>query len=125
MSEKKILIVDDEEAFTRIVKLNLEDTGKFEVKAENNPREAVEIAKWYDPDVTVLDVIMPEMSGLEVAEELRKFWGDSPRPIIFLTAAVSKEDANMQHEMLENAPLLAKPVDVEELIAAIDKVSGG
>ena len=36
----KILIVDDEEAFTRIVKLNLEDTGNYEVKAENNPKEA-------------------------------------------------------------------------------------
>ena len=123
MSEKKILIVDDEEAFTRIVKLNLEDTGNYEVKTENNPKEALEVAKWYDPDVTILDVIMPEMSGLEVAEELRKFWGDNQRPLIFLTAAVSKEDANMQHEMLENAPLLAKPVDVDELIAAIEKIS--
>ena len=122
MSEKKILIVDDEEAFTRIVKLNLEDTGKFEVKTENSPKQALETAKWYEPDVTVLDVIMPEMSGLEVAAELRKDWGDNPRPIIFLTAAVSKEDANMQHEMLEDAPLLAKPVDVDELLAAIDKI---
>ncbi|MFT5496675.1 MAG: two-component system alkaline phosphatase synthesis response regulator PhoP [Kiritimatiellia bacterium] len=123
MSQKKILIVDDEETFTRIVKLNLEDTGKYEVKVENNPRQAIEVAKWFDPDVTVLDVIMPEMSGLEVADELRAFWGDSPRPIIFLTAAISKEDASMQHEMMQNAPLLAKPVDVEELIQALDQVT--
>ena len=118
----KVLLVDDEVSVTRLMRMSLEDSGQFEVNALNRPSEALETVKWFDPDVCVLDVIMPELSGLELAVQLREHWGDQPKKIIFLTAAISKDDANMKHDLMEGAPVLAKPVSVEELIQEIQNV---
>ena len=118
----KVLLVDDEESVTRLMRMSLEDSGKYTVKTLNRPGDALETVKWFDPDVCVLDVIMPEMSGLELASQLKEYWGNDPKGIIFLTAAISKDDAGMHHDMLENSPVLAKPVGVEELIEVIDEV---
>jgi len=102
--------------------MSLEDSGKFEVKTLNRPSEVLEMVKWYDPAVCVLDVIMPELSGLELAVQLREHWGDKQRKIIFLTAAISKDDASMKHALMEGAPVLAKPVSVDTLIKEIETV---
>jgi DNA-binding response OmpR family regulator len=122
MAHKRILIVDDEESLTDILKLTLEDAGEFEVRTENHAEEVVNVARWFSPDIIVLDVIMPEMSGLEVADQLREELGEDTPPILFLTAAVSKEDVNMQHELLKNCPVMAKPVGTQELIQQIEKM---
>ena len=121
MADTKVLIVDDEETFVRMVKLTLEDSGEFEVKTESNPTNALQAAQWFSPDIIVLDVIMPEMSGIEVSEQLKADPQVGKTPIIFLTAAVSKENAHLQDDMLEGNPVLAKPVGAEELTAAIEK----
>jgi len=122
MANKRILIVDDEESLTDILKLTLEDAGAYEVRTENHAEEVVNVARWFSPDIIVLDVIMPEMSGLEVADQLREELGADTPPILFLTAAVSKEDVNMQHELLKNCPVMAKPVGTQELIQQIEKM---
>ena len=121
MADTKVLIVDDEETFVRMVKLTLEDSGEFEVKTESNPTNALQAVQWFSPDIIVLDVIMPEMSGIEVSEQLKADPQVGKTPIIFLTAAVSKENAHLQDDMLEGNPVLAKPVGAEELTAAIEK----
>lgn len=122
MAARKILIVDDEESLTEILKLTLEDSADYEVRTENNANEVLSVVRWFTPDAIVLDVIMPEMSGLEVADQLRDELGEAAPPILFLTAAVSKEDVNMQHELLKNCPVLAKPVGTQELVEQIEKL---
>ena len=124
MAAKRVLIVDDEESLTEILKLTLEDSGDYEVRTENNAEEVLSVARWFTPDIVVLDVIMPEMSGLEVADQLREELGDAVPPILFLTAAVSKEDVNMQHELLKDCPVMAKPVGTQELIDQIESILG-
>ena len=69
---KRILVVDDEPAVTRMVKLNLERTGDFIVKTENQGSQAVAAAREFQPDVTLLDVMMPDMGGEEVATLLQE-----------------------------------------------------
>ena len=122
MAAKRILIVDDEESLTEILKLTLEDSGDYEVRTENNSEEVLGVVRWFTPDIVVLDVIMPEMSGLEVADQLSDELGDDAPPILFLTAAVSKEDVNMQHELLKNCPVMAKPVGTQELVEQIETI---
>lgn len=125
MGMKKILVVDDEESYTRLLKLTLEDTGQYEVRIENIAKRAVDAARYFMPDVIILDVIMPDMSGLEVATQVRKNPQLAERPIIFLTAAVSKDRPDMQHELLDRCPVVAKPVSADELIEIIEKTLAG
>src|SRR5678815_5420661 len=71
-AKKRILIVDDEVPFTRMVKLNLEKTGAFEVRAENRATYAVAAAREFKPDLIILDVIMPGMDGGDVQNKLKR-----------------------------------------------------
>ncbi|MDB6030786.1 MAG: response regulator receiver protein, partial [Verrucomicrobiales bacterium] len=71
MTPKKVLIVDDEVSITRLLKLNLERTGLFVVRDENRASKALQAAKEFKPDVVLLDVMMPEMDGGDVAALIR------------------------------------------------------
>jgi len=68
---KKILIVDDEEDFGKMVKLNLERTGKFQVMCESRGKNALSSAKAFSPDLIFLDVVMPDIDGGEVMSMLK------------------------------------------------------
>ncbi len=121
MAKHKILIVDDEIGFTRLLKLNLETTGEYEVRIENGGARAYIVAKEFKPDMILLDVIMPDKDGGEVAAEL----SDDPQfkhtPIVFLTAVVSKEEADAKNGIIGSYPFLAKPVSVETVRECIRK----
>ena len=93
MEKKRILIIDDEASFTRMVKLNLEKTGAFEVREENKATYALAAAREFKPDVILLDVIMPTMDGGDVAAQIRNDRHLKGTPIIFLTATVSQSEA--------------------------------
>ncbi|MGC8743235.1 MAG: response regulator [Verrucomicrobiia bacterium] len=119
--KKKILIVDDEVAFTRTLKLNLERTGNYEVCVENIPEETVKTAKNFKPDLIILDVIMPMMFGGDVAAKLRAEPDLQDVPIIFLTAYVKRHCIEEHEGYISGYPFLAKPATLEEIIAAIEK----
>lgn len=80
-----ILIIDDEEDILEILKYNLLKEG-FEVAVANNGLDGIEIAKTFKPDLIILDVMMPQMDGIEVCEVLRKMPGFETTLICFLTA---------------------------------------
>lgn len=68
--KKRILVVDDEKNICSNLKAKLERTGKFEVYTTTNSAEGLEIASTARPDMLILDMAMPEMSGLDLAERL-------------------------------------------------------
>ena len=119
MSQKKILIVDDEESFTRLLKLNLEAGGSYRVRTENRASQAVSAAKEFKPDLILLDVMMPEMDGGDIASILRADPDTEHVPIIFLTAAVKKDEVKSHGGLIGGLPYLAKPVDVETVISCL------
>ena len=80
-----ILIIDDEEDILEILKYNLVKEG-FDVAIANNGLTGIEIAKTFNPDLIILDVMMPQMDGIEVCEILRKTPGFESTLICFLTA---------------------------------------
>lgn len=119
MAKQRILIIDDEKGFTRMVKLNLEKTGNFEVREENRAPSALMTAREFKPDLILLDVIMPTLDGGDVYAQLQKDRHLKKTPVVFLTATVSKNEAGMHGLNSGGALFLAKPVSVENLIQCI------
>lgn len=121
MEKKKILIVDDEEHFGKMVKLNLEGTGRYAVRVETQGKQAFAAAKVFKPDLILLDVIMPDADGGEVAQQIKTDKDLNNTPIVFLTAIVKKNEIAYRDGSACGYPFIAKPVTVKELINRIEK----
>ena len=122
--KKRILVVDDEPALTRIVKLNLERTGNYEVRTENQGSKAVQAAREFKPDLIFLDVMMPDMSGDEISAQLKEDEELSQIKFIFMTAIVTRDETENMGTNIGGNEFLAKPVKTDELLATIERVLG-
>ena len=107
-----------------MVKMNLERTGKYEVRTENQGRKAVAAAREFMPNLIFLDVMMPDMSGDEVSQELRDDPVLAGIKIVFMTAIVTKAETSEMGGEIGGNEFLAKPVKTEELIATIERILG-
>lgn len=116
----RILIIDDEAGFTKMVKLNLESTGDYIVIEENKAYNALSTALKCRPDLIFLDIVMPGKDGGEVAAQLRSDRSLAGVPIVFLTAIASKSDVSGDG-MIGGYPFLAKPVSLDDLKTCINK----
>ncbi|SRR5260221_2048279 len=119
--KKRILIVDDEVVLTRLMRIALEKTGKYEVRAENDSTRVVAAATEFKPHLIVLDLIMPEQDGGDVASALRMNHELKDIPIVFLSASVRKSEVEAHGGTLGGFPFLAKPTSAEEISAFIEK----
>lgn len=117
-----ILAVDDEESFTFFVKLNLETktNNRFKVATAKGGAEGLKMARQILPDIILLDIMMPDMSGAEVAEELMADIRTKNIPIIFITALVKKNEVKNDSGRMGGRTFIAKPVSKEELISKIE-----
>lgn len=120
MKRKRILLVDDEVTFTRLAKLNLEQTANYEVRIENWADRAVNAAREFRPDLVLLDLIMPRMIGSDVALRLRNDATLHTTPIVFLSAVGGKRRPH-ERSPFEGFPHIAKPASVEDLIDGIER----
>jgi CheY-like chemotaxis protein len=124
MSKKKILVVDDEASLTRMLRRNLEATGKYEVKEENSGAQAYATAQQFQPDMILLDVMMPDMDGGAAAAQIQDDENLKHIPIVFLTAIVQKEEAEDTGSNIGGRTFLAKPVKLDDLITCIENKLG-
>jgi two-component system OmpR family response regulator len=116
--EARLLIVDDEPNIVELLSVSLRYAG-FEVATARSGPEAVRVARTYQPDLLVLDVMMPGMDGFDVVRRLR---GDGQRvPVLFLTARDSTED-KISGLTLGGDDYVTKPFSLEEVIARIRAV---
>jgi len=122
--KKRVLIIDDEESFTQLVKLNLEATGKYEVRAENKGSLGLVAAKQFKPDLILLDLIMPDMGGGEVSCQLKIDEDTKTIPIVYLTAVMTKEEVEARGGIVSGLQVIAKPVTTEQLIDFIERNIG-
>lgn len=134
MAVKKILVVDDEEDFCRGIKKTLEmrksvidrllrrggvkSSYEFEVLMAHNGRAGIELAKQERPDCILLDIVMPGMSGAEVAEELLENPSTAAIPIIFVTSIIKENETGDMGGRI----FVAKPVVIEDLVTKIHSV---
>lgn len=117
---RKILIVDDEAGFTRMLKLNLETSGSFEVREVNEGKQALAVAREFLPQIIFLDIVMPDIDGGDVAAQLRADPSLKRVPIVFLTAIVGEDEAKNSND-IGGYPFLAKPVSLQRLLRTIDE----
>ncbi len=122
--KKRILVVDDEPSITRVLKLNLEQTGDYEVETENISREALAAAERFRPDLVLLDVMMPGLDGGNLASQLQASSKLKGVPIVFLTAAVTREEVRERRGLIGGLPFLAKPVNLHEVLTCLQQHLG-
>lgn len=118
--KKRILVVDDEASFTSMLKHSLENDGYFEVQEENDATHAMEAAREFDPDLVILDIMMPEIDGSDVAIRFKESSRFANLPIIFMTALVMGNEAPLGSCSRGGQTFLPKTTPVEKLIACID-----
>jgi two-component system phosphate regulon response regulator PhoB len=117
---RRILIVDDESDVTDLLAYNLKAKG-YTVEALNNPHGSIGLARTFAPDLVILDVMMPDLSGIQVCRMLRA----DPRlkhvPVIFLTAKAEEED---RIQGLESGAddYICKPFSVRELVLRVQSL---
>ena len=100
-----------------LLKLTLERTGEFIVREENDGTKAWLAAREFAPDIIFLDIVMPNIDGGDVAQQIRSDPSLAHVPIVFLTAIVSERETS--HE-IGGFPFLAKPVSIEAITACIN-----
>lgn len=122
--KKKILVVDDEVALTKMIKLNLERTGDYEVRTENIGANAIDAIREFQPDMLFLDVMMPGVDGTDIGQKLKNEPEFADLKFVFMTAIVSKEETDVLGSKIAGNEYLAKPVRTEELIETIERVLG-
>lgn len=113
----RILIADDELRLRKVVSLHLKKSG-FDVYEAGNGQQAVDMAKELVPDVIVLDVMMPEKTGLEACAEIKSIQELSSIPVVLLTAMAESDDIKKGREAGADE-YLTKPFSPKELIDII------
>ena len=119
-SEYKILIVDDVMSNVLLLKVLLTNE-KFAIATASNGRQALEQVEKENPDLVLLDVMMPDMSGFEVAQHLKANPKTADIPIIFLTAKTLKEDI-LEGFKIGADDYITKPFSMEELTFRIEAI---
>lgn len=119
---KKILIIDDEQDFVDTLSFSLKSHG-FEVFCVPDGPSGIEKSKSEKPDLIVLDLMMPDMDGYEVAKRLKADNSTSHIPIIVLTAAVTP-NLNQKIWQIQAIDCITKPCDLDDLTDKIKKALG-
>lgn len=114
--ETRILVVDDEPAIREVLEARLRDWG-YDVRTASNGDEGKRLAEKFDPAIVISDVVMPDVSGLELLRSLKS--GHAARPVILMTAHASVDVA--VEAMKQGAhDFVMKPVDYEKLRAIVE-----
>ena len=121
ISSIKVLVVDDDPDIVEILKYNLKNSGYY-VKSAGNGVEAIKKAKKFIPDIILMDVMMPEMSGIEACEEIKKIDQLSQAIIIFLSAR-SEDYTQISAYDAGADDYISKPVKPKILLKKISNIA--
>jgi len=121
MKQKTILVVDDEKDIVKILQERLL-ANDYKVLIAFGGEEALVKAKSFHPDLIILDIMMPDLSGTTVAEKLKENRETKNIPIIFLTCLVEKEEEKESKHIIGNNLFFAKPFDTEELVKTVGNI---
>ncbi|MBE6552436.1 MAG: response regulator transcription factor [Ruminococcaceae bacterium] len=113
----KILVVDDDQSICELLKIYLENDG-YEVKIANDGVEAIAAFKVYEPDLVLLDIMLPKKDGWSVCREIREI---CPKPIIMITAKGEVFDKVLGLELGAD-DFIVKPFDTKEVTARVKAV---
>ncbi|QQG35574.1 MAG: response regulator [Micavibrio aeruginosavorus] len=120
---QRILCVDDEPDMRLLIKLALENVRKYEVGVYGSGKELLDNISSHNPDIVLLDFVMPGMDGLQILHELRARDDCKGIPVIFMTGSSSESDIDMIMAA-GAAGIISKPFDPLILAASIEEIWG-
>lgn len=123
MSNKRILLIDDEETIQEVVQVGIEIEAGWLVEIASSGLAGIDLAQNNPPDAILLDVMMPEMDGIDTLSRLKTNNKTSAIPVIFLTAKAQAEEKN-QFQSLGVADVITKPFNSMTLASQIAKILG-
>lgn len=115
-SKFRTVAIDDDEDILDLIRLSLED--EFEVLTFSDPRKAMDNLEVIEPDIAILDIMMPKVTGYHIAEEIRKSMGSQACDIIFLSAKSTPRDVRYGYKLGANF-YMTKPFVPDRLKRAI------
>ena len=118
--QKRILVVDDEPDVTALITYNLRGKG-YAVEAVNDPNQSVGVARSFLPDLVILDVMMPDLSGIQICRMLRADPKLKAVPVIFLTAKAEESDRIQGFEVGAD-DYVCKPFSPKELMMRVQSI---
>lgn len=121
ISLQKILLVDDEPDILSISRIALETVGGYEVCTCDSGPEMLRRLPAFDPDLVMIDVLMPEMAGLEVLQHMRAISGFRDTPVVFLTGVINGDDLQALRAA-GAADVILKPFDPMTLADRIRRI---
>lgn len=122
MKINRILVIDDNINATRVARLILERTGRYEVRELNDPVQALDVTREFEPDLILLDVCMPNIEGSVVAEKINSTAGFTDMPIVFLTCIVTPGEMGKSGTMIIGRhEYIAKPARPDILVSCIER----
>ena len=116
----KVLAVDDDPTIQRLLQVNLEMEG-YDVRLASDGEEAVQAAQEFEPDIILLDIMMPKLDGWQVCEKLKADPTFAKTPIVFLSARAQDADVDKGLELGAEA-YITKPFDPIDLIDLVEEL---
>jgi CheY-like chemotaxis protein len=123
MTNKSILLIDDEETIQEVVQVGIEIESGWQVAIASSGAEGIDLAQTQQPDVILLDVMMPEMDGIDTLCQLKSNQKTSSIPVIFLTAKAQAEEKS-QFKSLGVVDVITKPFNSMTLASQIARILG-
>ena len=120
LNSSLILLVDDSEVSNFLMQSILEERG-YSILSVSNGKEALELLQQELPDLIILDIMMPEMSGFGVLESVKKFEETAKIPVIILTARNNLKDQEKAISM-GAVDYLIKPIDIDDVVERVNRL---
>lgn len=120
MAKKRVLVIDDEEDYLKLTKLNLEETNNYEVMTLLSAKDIISRIHSFKPDIILLDMLMPAAGGVDACEMLNADQLGSRIPII-IVSALDKNADRLKAYKAGVVDYISKPAGKDELIAKIEK----
>src|SRR5215470_4355725 len=119
-NKPRILIVDDNPRFSQSVRRILQQSGQYVACVENDAASALETARSFKPDLVLVDLIMPQMDGAEVAAQIESDWALHGVPIVFVTGLVTPDEAR-NGQRIDGHRAVSKPISSSDLLNVVEK----
>jgi DNA-binding response OmpR family regulator len=122
-TNKRILCIEDETEMIDLIRLILSRRG-YEVQGANGGKEGIELVRQEKPDLVLLDLMMPDMDGWEVYQQMKADEGTRDIPVIVVTAKAQSIDKVLGLHIAKVDDYIAKPFSPQELLTSVEEVLG-
>ena len=123
MDRKRILVIDDEVDFLKIIKMNLEATNRYEVLISESAANIISLTHGFKPDLIILDNLMPVINGMRACDMLHEDEAICDTPII-ICSALDKLESKLKASKKGAIKYIIKPASKDEVISKIEEVLG-